>query len=415
MSSEIVTGLDVGGTKVCVVVGHILPDKKYPEVIGYGCVPSVGLRKGVVVDIEETVSAISAALEAAERMSGVPIDNAVVGVESATIQSQNSRGVIAVAKSDGEIASGDINRVIEAARAVSVPANREILHVIPRSYKVDDQDGVHDPVGMTGVRLEVEAHVVTASTPTIKNLTKCVYQAGLDIDELVLSILASSKSILNRNQMEVGSVAIDIGYSTTGVAVFEEGNVLHTCVLPVGASHVTNDIAIGLRTSIEVAEKIKITEGCAIPSVIAERERIDLKKYGVAEGGYVSKREVAEIIEARMLEIYGMVNDELKRIKRDGMLPAGVVVTGGGSKLLGVVDLAKESMRLPAQLGLPINLTGMVEKLNDDPQMVTAIGLMQWAGDILVHGGKSTNNTSTKNIQDGGWGKIKDWLSQFLP
>lgn len=412
MSNDIVTGLDVGGTKVCAVVGHILPDKKNPEIIGFGSVPTSGLRKGVVVDIEDTVSAISAALEEAERMAGVPVDNAVVGVESATIQSQNSKGVIAVSRSDGEISADDVARVIEAARAVSVPANREILHVIPRSYKVDDQEGIHDPLGMTGVRLEVEAHVITASTPTIKNLTKCIYQAGLDIDELVLGVLASSKAVLTRNQKEVGVVVVDVGYSTTGVAIFEEGNVLFSSILPVGASHVTNDIAIGLRTSIEVAEKVKIEEGCAVPAVIPERERIDLKKYGVGDGYYVSKREVAEIIEARMLEIFGMVNDELRKVGRDGMLPAGVVLTGGGSKLLGVSDLAKEAMRLPVQMGLPINVSGMVEKIVDDPQKVAAVGLMEWAADILV---KGVETGGVPPSTDSGWNKVKDWFAQFLP
>lgn len=414
MSNEIVTGLDIGGTKVCVVVGHILPDKKNPEIIGYGCVPTEGLRKGVVVDIEETVSAISVALESAERMAGFPIDSAFVGVESSSIQSQNSRGVIAIARSDGEISVDDTSRVIEAARAVSVPANREILHVIPRSYKVDDQDGVHDPVGMTGVRLEVEAHVITASTPTIKNLTKCIYQAGLDIDELIVGVLAASKAVLNRNQKEVGVVVVDIGYSTTGVAVFEEGNVLYTSILPIGASHVTNDIAIGLRTAIEVAERVKIEEGCVIPSVISERERVDLKKYGVVDGSYVSRREVAEIIEARMLEIFGMVNDELKKIGRDGMLPAGVVVTGGGSKLMGVIDLAKESLRLPAQIGLPGNISGMIEKIADDPQMVTSVGLMEWGAEALLKGSEGISGGS-KVSNDNGFKKVKEWFSQFLP
>jgi len=414
MTNEIVTGLDIGGTKVCTVVGHILPEKKQPEIIGYGCVPSVGLRKGVVVDIEETVSAISASLEEAERMAGVPVDNAFVGVESSTIQSQNSKGVIAISKSDGEITEDDVSRVIEAARAVSVPANREILHVIPRSYKVDDQEGIYDPIGMTGVRLEVEAHVITASTPSIKNLTKCVYQAGLDIDELILGVLASSRAILNKNQKEVGVLVVDIGYSTTGVAVFEEGNILHTSVLPIGSSHVSNDIAIGLRTSIEIAEKVKLEEGCAVPGVIPERERIDLKKYGVPEGVFVSKREVAEIIEARMLEIFGMVADELKKVGRDGMLPAGVVVTGGGSQLLGAVDLAKEALRLPAQIGLPVNISGMVEKVNEDPRMVTAVGLMQWGAESLVKG-TTVNSPSVSGGGGDSFKKVKDWFGQFLP
>ncbi len=414
MTKEIVTGLDIGGTKVCAVVGHIVPEKNVVEVIGYGCVPSHGLRKGVVVDIEETVSAISATLEEAERMAGVPVDNAFIGVDSASIQSQNSKGVIAVAKSDGEISQDDVARVIEAARAVSVPANREILHVIPRSYKVDDQDGVHDPIGMTGVRLEVEAHVITASTPSIKNLTKCVYQAGLDIDELILGVLASSKAVLSKDQKEIGVVVVDIGYGTTGVALYEEGNVLHSTVLPIGSLHVTNDIAIGLRTSIEVAEKVKINEGCAIPSLIPERERIDLKNYGVVDGMFISKREVAEIIEARMLEIFGMVNDELRKVGRDGMLPAGVVVTGGGSKLAGVIDLAKESLRLPAQMGLPINVSGMVENISNDARMVAAVGLMQWGMESIMKGETNFVAGATKSKSDS-WGKVKDWFGQFLP
>ena len=259
-SKSMICSLDIGTNKIATLVGQKKESGEI-EISGFGLSPSSGVRKGMVTDIEETISAISASLEEAERMAGTPLEKAILSVGGVQISSANSKGVIAVSRADGEISEDDLMRVIEAAKAVSLPANREILHVIPRIYTVDGQDGVKDPVGMTGIRLEVDAHVVSASTPCIKNLTKCVYQAGLDIEELVFSGIATSSAFLSKQQQEIGAAVIDIGAATTTMAVFEEGNILHSAVLPVGSDHITNDIAIGLRTSIDVAEQIKIKNG----------------------------------------------------------------------------------------------------------------------------------------------------------
>ena len=403
---NLVVGLDVGTTKAVCCLGH--HEAGVTEILGYGLAPCSGLRRGIVVDIEETVSAISACLEEAERMSGFLIDRAYVGVEGSHIESENSKGVIAVARADGEITENDAERVVEAARAVSLPPNREILHVIPKMFIVDGQEGIKDPVGMNGVRLEVEAHVVGVATGAIKNLTKCVFQSGTNIGELVFGPLALSKLLLSKKQKEIGVVLIDMGAGTTGVAVFEEGDLIHSAILPVGSAHITNDIAIGLRTSIEVAEKIKKELATCNPAQMAEREIINLSKIDKNEEGEVSKKYIAEIIEARLSEIFSMIKEELRKIDRDGMLPAGAVLTGGGSQLKGIVDEAKENLKLPAQVGLPaLQLSGMIDKL-EDPVYAQAIGLVLWG---IEEGGKGFPRVSVSNIPS----KVKDFFKQFIP
>uniref|UniRef100_A0A7V3J9G6 Cell division protein FtsA n=1 Tax=candidate division CPR3 bacterium TaxID=2268181 RepID=A0A7V3J9G6_UNCC3 len=409
-AKNLVVGLDVGSTKVACCLG--IQEEGITDILGYGLAPCLGLRRGIVVDIEETVSAISACLEEAERMSGFMIDNAFVGVGGAHIESENSRGVIAVSKADGEISEEDVARAVEAAKTVSLPPNREILHVIPKTFIIDGQEGIKDPVGMSGVRLEVEAHVIGVATGAIKNLTKCVFQSGISINELVFGPLALSKLLLSKKQKEIGTILIDMGAGTTSFAVFEEGDLIHSAVLPIGSSHITNDIAIGLRTSLEVAEKIKRDYGFCDPDQIAEKEIINLKKIDSNEEGEISKRYVAEIIEARISELFSMIKDELRKIDRDGMLPAGAVLTGGGSQLKGLVDVAKENLKLPAQIGVPIlEFSGIVDKANN-PVYAQAVGLMLWGIEEGGRGGYgkfAINNIS--NISK----KIKDFIKQYLP
>ena len=404
---NLVAGIDIGSTKVACCLGT--HEEGMTDILGYGLAPCSGLRRGIVVDIEETVSAISACLEEAERMSGVLVDNAFVGVGGAHIASENSKGIVAALKADGEITEDDVKRVVEAARTVSLPPNREILHVIPKTFVIDGQEGIRDPIGMNGVRLEVEAHVIGVATGAMKNLTKCVFQSGININELVFGPLALSKLLISKKQKEIGVALIDMGAGTTSVTVFEEGDLIHTAIIPIGSMHITNDIAIGLRTSLDTAEKIKKEHGFSDPSQVGEKEAINLSKINKHEEGEASRKYVAEIIEARISELFSMIKDELRKIDRDGMLPAGVILTGGGSKLKGLVDTAKDILKLPAQIGLPtMEFSGMVDKA-DDPVYAQAVGLVLWGTE---EGTKSYKpNLSISGIPK----KIKDFIKQYLP
>jgi len=404
-----VVGLDIGTSKVCVVVGQRFENSKTPEIIGFGTAPSSSLRKGVVSDIEETVSSVSSALEEAERIAGTSLSNVYLGINGAHISFLTSKGVIAVSRASGEIGEDDVTRALEAAQAVSLPANSEIIHAIASSYTVDNQQGITDPIGMNGVRLEAMAHIITGSTPIIKNITKSVSRTGVDINELVINPLASSRACLTDRQKELGCALVDIGAGTTGIAIYEEGNLLYTAVLPIGSGHITNDIAIGLRTSIDVAEQIKLEYGFATAKEISKHETIDLSSLSKEEGK-VPRHHVAEIIEARLNEIFSMVRSELKKAGRDTLLPSGIILVGGGSKLPGLTDLAKEKLKLPCQIGFPMELKGVVEKV-DDPVYAVAVGLMLWGIDsefgrghfgFLKKGGPTVD-------------KIKKWFKSFLP
>ncbi|OGB74944.1 cell division protein FtsA, partial [candidate division Kazan bacterium RIFCSPHIGHO2_01_FULL_49_10] len=301
-----------------------------------------------------------------------------ISINGEHIQASNTRGVVSIAR--GEVTHDDVMRAIESAQAVAMPPNREIVHVIPRMFMVDGQDNIKDPVGMTGVRLEVDAHVITGSTPFIKNLQKTVEQAGVRINSFVLSPLAASTAILSKKQRELGVAVIDIGAGTTGMVVFEDGDVYHSAVLPIGSNHITSDIAIGLRASLEVAEAVKLEYGMASPVTLSERDQIDLSKFDKSEDQTVSRRYVAEIIQDRLAEIFLLVKTELRKVGRDGMLPCGAVLVGGGSKLPGIAEAAKDHLSLPASIGFPIELRGVVDRL-DDPRFATGIGLMMWGMD----------------------------------
>lgn len=415
-SDQILVGLDVGTKTVRVVVGKREGEGVPPSIIGVGEAPSSGIRRGVIVDIEEAVSAISTSLEKTERMTGIPTEHAVVSVNGSHVSSLESHGVVAIARADGEITENDVVRVIDASQAIQIPTNREILHVIPKEFTVDGQVGIKDPVGMTGIRLEVDSQIIEASIPFIKNLTKCIMQAGIEIDDLVLAPLAAGQAVLTKRQKELGVVLIEMGAGTTGVVAFEESELLHASILPAGSDYITNDIAIGLRTAVDVAEIIKIEYGYASAQSVKKDEVINLAKIDKNEEGQVSRHHVAEIIQARLEEIFGMVNKQLKSADRDGQLPAGAILTGEGAKLRGIVELAKKELRLPVQIGFPINISTIIDRV-DDPAYATAVGLVLWADEYLT-GSSSLSGMSKfakKVLENASIERMRKFFKQFLP
>jgi len=402
---NIVVGLDVGTTKVAVTVGQAV--EGLIKIIGFSKTPNAGMRRGAVVDIEDTVSAISLALEDAERMAGTNITSAFVSLGGSNITSTTSKGVVAVSRADGEITRSDIQRVIEAAKTVALPPNKEIIHCIPKSFAVDAQKGILDPTGMSGIRLEAETIVIGAATSAVSGLTKCLHQAGVNIDGLVFNGLASSRALLNKRQKEMGVLLVDLGGGTTSIAVFDEGELSHAAVIPVGSMHVTNDIAIGLRTSLESAEKIKINYGSAIPSTISEQEKINMSTIDPQDNQRIQRRYLAEIIHARSMEILNLIREELKKIGKDGLLPAGVVLTGGGSKMEDLVELAKEELRLPVEIGLPVvEIDGLIDKMTDGVYS-TSVGLILYG---LENPTQAVRISSDKIVD-----KARSFLKQFLP
>ena len=413
---NIIVGIDVGSSNIRTVIAQSFSDVEIPRIIGVGEVLSSGIRRGTISDTEEVIKSINESVEKAERMAGLTVKNANVNIGGTEISFQNSKGVIAVGRADGEVIEDDLERVIIEAQNVALPLNREIIYVIPKNYRLDDQENIKDPLGMRGVRLEMNALVIECSSNQVKNLTKCIHQSGIDINEIILEPLAAATSVLAKKQKELGVVLINIGGGTTGISVFEDGDLLHTAVLPVGAGHVTNDIAIGLRTSIEVAEKVKLEFGNAVPEEINKKEEIDLSEIDSQESGFVSRYHVAEIIEARLEEIFTMVNKELKNIGKAGLLPAGAVITGGGAKLLGIVDLAKNVLGLPAQVGFPVNLGGIMNRV-DDPSFSTAIGLVIWNEEQRTGSQKNSKKVFT-NMSNGAEEtvkKMRKWMEKFLP
>jgi len=416
--SNYYVGLDIGSSNIRAMIAEEISEEELPRVIGIGAVPSEGIRRGSVVNIDAVAKAVNGALEQAERMAGHPAETVVVSVSGTEIACQNALGVIAVGRADGEVARDDMARVLEEVQTrLTLPLNREIIHVIPKDYRLDDQKNIKDPLGMHGVRLEMNALVVSDSTSHLKNISRSLEQAGTNPDSFVVEPLAAAEAVLHEKQKELGTVLINMGGSTTSLAVFEDGDLLHLAVLPVGGAHVTNDIAIGLRTSIEVAEAVKLHYGTALPREVTKKEEIDLGVIDSQEEGLVSRHHVAEIIEARLEEIFLFVNTELKNIGREGLLPGGVVLTGGGALLPGIVELAKETLRLPAQIGYPKPLGGILDQV-DNPQFATTIGLIllaQTTGTekkgFSVHGVFGTLPEGMQSFMS----KAKHWSQRFLP
>ncbi len=372
---KIITGVDIGNQKIRTIVAVLEREKKEPHIIGVGISPSLGLRKGVVVDAEELTANISSSLENAERMSGVPISHVFVGVGGTHVEFTASRGVVAIGGK--QIQEEDVERALEAAEAVSLPQNRYRLRTIPRDFSVDDQRGIKNPIGLSGIRLEIDAHIISGQKQIVENIERTVQQAGVDIDDMVPSFLAASEAVLSRRQKELGVVLFDVGADCTNVVVFEDGAILHSAVIPVGGASVTNDIAIGLRTSIDTAEKIKIEYGTTMPEEVRDAESIDLSLLSKIDTQKVSKKHLAEIIQARYYEIFSLAKEELRHINRDGMLPAGAILTGAAVKMSGALDIGRDVLGLPVQIGFPQNVSGVVDKI-DDPGFATATGLAIW-------------------------------------
>ena len=394
--NQIISAIDIGTTKVTTLIATLGVDTDKVSVIGVATEPAKGLRKSQIVDIDETIESITQSVESAERMAGYTISSSLVSISGAHIESLNSKGVVAVAEPEGEISGNDVLRVIEAARAVSLPSSREILHVIPRDFKVDSQEGVKDPVGMSGVRLEAEAHIVTSASTAMRNINKCISEIGVEVDSLVFSGLASAEAVLTPTEKELGVVLVDLGGGSTSVAVFVEGALSFSSVLPVGAKNITNDLAIGLRVSLETAEKIKLALSKIDKNEEEDNDELDFKKLNLNEDvGKLSKKTLIEgIIRPRLNEIFGLVGEELKKSGFGGMTPAGVVVTGGGALTAGLITSCKRSLSLPVRIGYPKGLSGLIDEIKS-PAFAAAWGLIDY-GVKNFKGVKS--DSSFKNI-----------------
>ncbi|MGI8588428.1 MAG: cell division protein FtsA [Chloroflexia bacterium] len=464
---RIVVGLDAGTTKICTVVGEV---GRGPEIniLGVGVAPSEGLIKGMVVDIPQAVRSISLSIERAERLSGCKIGSAYVGVAGNHISSLNSRGVVAVSRSDKVITADDVGRAVDAARAVAIPEQREVLHVIPRSYTVDGHEGVRDPIGMAGFRLEVETHIVTGAAAAMQNLVRCVQRTGIEVDDLVLQSLASAEAVLTPPEQNLGVVLVDIGGGTTDIAIYIEGSIWHTVVLPVGGNHLTNDLSIVLKVPHDAAERLKLSQGCVAPpnrlrELYGSRSRASRPSTPVAEGQpeeggrqpnpvqtellrilddaapetddyddelievetfeagrsvRISRNLVTRILEARVEQICEMVAAEIKRSGYDGLLPAGVVLTGGTAKLPGIAEHASRELKMPVRISVPQGMTGLTETL-DSPAYAAGVGLSLWA---VRHAGASGHNSpyplSSAHSGTGDnplLGRVRGFLREFLP
>lgn len=367
-------GLDIGTTKISCIIADTNGNGE-PRVVGIGNAPSEGLRRGVVVDLERTVGSIARAVEEAERMAGVPAKGVYAGIAGDHIRSINSRGVIAVSRKDNEIAQADVDRVVEAAKAIAIPMDREIIHVIPQEFIVDDQDGIKDPVGMSGVRLEAEVHIITGAVTSAKNICRSIQRAGLKVYDLVLEPLASSHAVLGADERDLGVVLLDLGGGTTDVAVFFEGSIRHTAIIPFGGANVTNDLAIGLRTPIDKAEQIKIQHGSALASLVGPEEVVAVSGVGGRADREISRHVLASMIEPRLEEIFVLANREVKKNHFAELLGGGVVLTGGTSLMPGIVELAEQVFEMPVRLGVPEGLGGLSANVAD-PRFSTGVGLV---------------------------------------
>lgn len=401
--------IDVGTTKVCTLVGEVSP-RGDTNILGVGVAPSHGLRKGMVVDLDEATAAIGAAVEAAERSSGYKIVSALVSITGGHIASVNNRGVVAISRPDRLITPDDVTRVLEAARAVNVPANREILHVIPRGYILDGQEGVKKPLGMRGFRLDVEAHIITGATTSIQNLVRCINSLGIVVDDLVFQPMASSAAVLTDDEKEMGVVLADIGGGTTDIAIFIDGAVWYTKVLLVGGYQLTNDVAIGLRTPFATAERLKIDYGHALPDSPEGDDAIAIQGFGGDTQRTVLRRHLCQILHARAAETMGLISMEIKRSGYEGLLPAGLVLTGGSANLRGIERLASESLGLPARVGRPSHLHGLTDMVRD-PAFATSMGLLLWG---LKHAPPEARS-HRRPVGPSFFRQLTLWVKELLP
>ena len=400
---NLVVGLDIGTSKVCAIVGEVGIDGSI-EIIGVGFHPSRGLKKGVVVNIESTVQSIQRAVEEAELMAGCQIHSVFAGIAGSHIRSLNSHGIVAIR--DKEVSAGDVERVIDAARAVAIPADQKILHILPQEFIIDNQEGIREPVGMSGVRLEARVHMVTGAVSAAQNIIKCVRRCGLEVDDIILEQLASSESVLMDDEKDLGVALVDIGGGTTDIAVFTEGAIRHTAVIPIAGDQVTNDIAVALRTPTQNAEEIKIKYACALAQLAAPDETIEVPSVGERPPRRLRRQSLAEVVEPRYVELMELVQAELRRSGFEDLCAAGLVLTGGSSKMEGLVELAEEILHMPVRLGAPQRITGLGEVVRN-PIYSTGVGL-------LLFGHRNTTTRATDGVVDGGfkavWDRMKSWF-----
>jgi cell division protein FtsA len=411
MDEPIIVGIDVGTTKICTLVARVEDDGRM-RVLGAGVEPSHGMRKGVPVDLPAASQAIARSKEKAERTSGLEINSALVSLAGSHVASVNSRGVVGV--TGRMIDEDDVIRAIEAARAVAIPHNREIIHVIQRGFTVDGQAGIRMPLGMHGYRLEVETHIITVAASAVENLRNCVAQAGAEVSQFVLNPLASAEVVLSETEREMGVIVCDMGGGTTDLAIYIDGDVWHTAVLGVGGDHVTTDIAHGLRLPVSQAEEVKKQHGHAVQAEVNKDEYFNIRPFGEEQAVQISRAELAMIIEARVEEIFSLVLQEIKRSGYDGLLPAGMVLTGGSSALPGIRNLANRVLGLPVRIAQPENLIGMIDKVQG-PAFSTSVGLLHWAV-LMTEIGPGAGRPGP-TIQGGGldWENIKNLLRRLLP
>ncbi len=401
---DLLVGLDIGTSKVVAIVGEMQPDGDV-EVIGIGSHPSRGLKKGVVVNIESTVQSMQRAVEEAELMAGCQIHSVYAGIAGSHIRSLNSHGIVAI--KDREVTQGDVDRVLDAARAVAIPADQEILHILPQEYIIDSQEGVREPIGMSGVRLEAKVHMVTGAVSAAQNIVKCIRRCGLEVDDIVLEQLASSYAVLTDDEKELGVCLVDIGGGTTDIAVFTEGAIRHTAVIPIAGDQVTNDIAVALRTPTQHAEEIKKRYACALSQLAGTEETIEVPSVGDRAPRRLSRQTLAEVVEPRYEELMTLIQAELRRSGFEDLIAAGVVLTGGSSKMEGAVDLAEEVFHMPVRLGAPQHMTGLTDVVRN-PIYATGVG--------LLHSGHRHRGEPRAEIASGAnglravWGRMKDWF-----
>lgn len=403
---NLLVGLDLGTTKVCAIVGEI-KDREQVDIIGIGISPSYGLKKGVVVNIDSTVESIKKSVQEAELMAGVEINSVYVGISGSHIKGLNSRGVVAI--KNREVGPSDVARVIDAARAVNIPMDQQVLHVLPQEFIIDDQDGIKDPLGMFGVRLEAKVHIITGAVTSIQNIVKSCSRAGLHVNDLVLQPLASSRAVLTQEEQDLGVAVVDIGGGTTDMALFLEGSLYHTEVLNIGGNHVTNDISVGLRTPSSDAEKIKIRYGCALTSLVKHEETLEVPSVGGRAPRSLSRQILSEIIEPRVEELFGMVLQRLKKTGYEDMIVSGVVLTGGTALMDGIQDAAERALGMPVRRGTPKNIGGLMDVVNS-PIYATGVGL-------VLHGAENLQETPRKirrGSGEGVMGKFWKWLGEYI-
>jgi len=410
---KIVAGIDIGSSKICTIVSSV-DEANHPSVIGVAAVSSRGVKKGMVVNIDQAVEAIAESLEAAERMAGYAVSNVYVTTEDKQIVSTNSSGVVAVSHQGGEINEDDVARVTEAAQAISLPSSREVLHVIPRGFSVDSQKDIKDPIGMSGVRLEVDTTIVHGPTTPLRNLAKCVQQVGLDVEELVFSGIAASRTVLTDTEKELGCVLLDVGGGTTTITIFSEGSVAYTAVLPVGGQNITNDLAIGLRTSLEDAEKLKIKLSELLTrdgKPLKSSSEIDVSDLGI-DVKSIERKLLDDILKARLNEIFSLVALDVKKSGLAGSLPAGIILCGGGALTFQTEVIAKSTLKTPVRLGYPKGVDGLVEEVSFPP-FAASLGLIKYGVESVSSGGKAFRGARQKFSSVGG--KIGGFIKSFLP